>query len=269
MTMHTRRQALHAAAGAALAPLLTRAAAAQTPVPADPWPALAAQVFDGRPIGDGAAALALDAPYRAEDAALVPVGIALTAPALRRVTLLIDQNPSPLAATVEFGPDSGIDRLATRVRVDDYTNIHAVAERDDGALLAVSRFVKAAGGCSAPAATVAAGGPPPGTMRFRLLPDAADAPAGLREARIMIRHPNNSGMQMDQITRLYIPAHFITRLRLWQGERPLIALEGGISLAENPQLRFRFRPDPAAPFLAEAEDNTGARFHAEWPAATA
>jgi sulfur-oxidizing protein SoxY len=269
MTMHTRRQALHAAAGAALAPLLARAAAAQTPVPADPWPALAAQVFDGRPIGDGAAALALDAPYRAEDAALVPVGIALTAPALRRVTLLIDQNPSPLAATVEFGPDSGIDRLATRVRVDDYTNIHAVAERDDGALLAVSRFVKAAGGCSAPAATVAAGGPPPGTMRLRLLPDAPDTPAGLREARIMIRHPNNSGMQMDQITRLYIPAHFITRLRLWQGERPLIALEGGISLAENPQLRFRFRPDPAAPFRAEAEDNTGARFHAEWPAATA
>jgi sulfur-oxidizing protein SoxY len=264
--MRTRRQMLGMGAGAVLAPWLARSAVAETGQD-DPWPALAAQVFDGKPIGDGNAALTLDAPYRAMDAALVPLGIALTASGLRRVTLLIDQNPSPLAATFEFGPASGIDRLATRVRVNDYTNIHAVAERDDGALLAVSRFVKAAGGCSAPASTVAAGGPPLGTMRWRLLPAGNGDPAGLREGQLMIRHPNNSGMQMDQLTRLYIPAHFITRVRLWQGERPLLAVAGGISLAENPEFRIRFRPDGGTLFRAEAEDNTGARFHAEWPAA--
>ena len=264
--MRTRREMLGMGAAAALAPWLARAAAAET-APDDPWPTLAAQVFDGKPIGDGAAVLALAAPYRAMDAALVPIAITLRAPALRRVTLLIDQNPSPLAATFEFGPASGIDRLATRVRVNDYTTIHAVAERDDGALLAVSRFVKAAGGCSAPASTAAAGGPPLGTMRWRLLPAAADESADMRQGQLMIRHPNNSGMQMDQLTRLYIPAHFITRVRLWQGERPLLAVAGGISLAENPEFRIRFRPQGSAAFRAEVEDNTGAKFHAEWPAA--
>ena len=41
----------------------------------DPWPSLAAQIFDGRAIQDGGAVVAIDAPYRAEDAALVPIGI--------------------------------------------------------------------------------------------------------------------------------------------------------------------------------------------------
>ena len=39
----------------------------------------------------------------------------------------------------------------TRVRVDDYTYIHAVAEGPDGMLYAAQRFIKASGGCSAPA----------------------------------------------------------------------------------------------------------------------
>ena len=42
--------------------------------------------------------------------------------------------------------------LSTRIRVDAYTNLHAVAELDDGHLYGAQRFVKAAGGCSAPAA---------------------------------------------------------------------------------------------------------------------
>jgi hypothetical protein len=29
---------------------------------------------------------------------------------------------------------------------------------------------------------------------------------GHREAQLMIRHPNNPGLQMDQISRLYTPA---------------------------------------------------------------
>jgi hypothetical protein len=49
--------------------------AAQAPAHEDPWPSLAAQIFEGRPIQDGSAVVAIDAPYRAEDAALVPVDI--------------------------------------------------------------------------------------------------------------------------------------------------------------------------------------------------
>ena len=66
-----RRTLLAAAALGAIG----RRASAQAPAPQDPWPSLAAQIFDGRTVQDGSAVLAIDAPYRAEDAALVPVGI--------------------------------------------------------------------------------------------------------------------------------------------------------------------------------------------------
>ena len=75
----------------------------------DPWPSLAAQIFDGRAVRDGSAILAIDAPYRAEDAALVPIGIRSLLPAddarrIRGITLVIDENPSPLAAVFSPGP---------------------------------------------------------------------------------------------------------------------------------------------------------------------
>jgi sulfur-oxidizing protein SoxY len=104
-------------------------------------------------------------------------------------------------------------------------------------------------------------------MRFREFPPGNDA-GGRREAQIMVRHPNYSGMQMDQITRLYIPAHFVTKLRMLQGSDLLFAVESGISISENPEFRFSFRPSGAA-FRAEGEDNEGTKFSATWPAAAA
>src|ERR1700722_113315 len=76
-----------------------RHAAAQAPVHEDPWPPLAAQIFNGRTVRDGSAVLAIDAPYRAEDAALVPIGIRSLladddARGIRGITLVIDENPS-------------------------------------------------------------------------------------------------------------------------------------------------------------------------------
>src|SRR3546814_4280108 len=70
---------------------------------------------------------------------------------VRAVTLVIDKNPAPLAAVFRLSPDAGDPGIATRVRVNEYTDIRAVAEMDDGSLRAVSTVVKSAGGCSAPA----------------------------------------------------------------------------------------------------------------------
>jgi sulfur-oxidizing protein SoxY len=244
---------------------------AQAPAPTDPWPALAEQIFGGRTPQDGSAVLAIDAPYRAEDAALVPVGIRnLLPPAdarrIRTITLVIDENPSPLAAVFTSG-DAGIQTLSTRVRVDSYTNVHAAAELSDGSLYAAQRFVKAAGGCSAPAAKLTADSIPLGTMRFRQLPAEASGDPSLREAQLLIRHPNYSGMQMDQVTRLYVPAHFVKSVHIWQGEELLLAVEGGISISENPEFRFDYRPNGATSFHAEMEDSEGTTFRQEWPAA--
>jgi sulfur-oxidizing protein SoxY len=127
--------------------------------------------------------------------------------------------------------------------------------------------VKAAGGCSAPAAKLEAESIPLGTMRFRQFHAETGGDRDTREAQLLIRHPNYSGMQMDQITRLYVPAHFVKSVRVWQGDALLLAVEGGISIAENPEFRFDYRPNGAASFRAEMEDSEGASFRQEWPAA--
>jgi sulfur-oxidizing protein SoxY len=262
-----RRTLLAAAALGAIG----RGAAAQAPVHEDTWPSLAAQIFNGRVVRDGSAILTIDAPYRAEDAALVPVSIRSLlasddARSIRGITLVIDENPSPLAAVFSPGASSGIRSLSTRVRVDSYTNLHAVAELSDGELYAVQRFVKAAGGCSAPAAKQEADAIPLGTMRFRQFAAAPGADLTVREAQLLIRHPNFSGMQMDQVTRLYVPAHFVKTVRVWQGEDLLLAVESGISISENPEFRFDYHPNGATSFRAEMEDSEGQAFTQAWPA---
>ena len=80
----------------------------------------------------------------------------------------------------------------------------------------------------------------------------------------MIRHPNYSGMQMDQLTRLYVPAQFIKSVRIRQGERLLLSIDAGISIAENPSFRFNFRPNGAGIFSAEIEDSEGRLSREEW-----
>ena len=58
----------------------------------------------------------------------------------------------------------------------------------------------------------------------------------------MIRHPNYSGMQMDQLTRLYVPAQFVKSVRIWQGDDLLLSIESGISISENPEIPLRLPP---------------------------
>src|SRR5262249_2865670 len=82
--------------------------AASAAEPADPWPELAREIFNGRDLKDGPGLIAIDMPYRAEDAAIVPVTLRATLPAgdaraVRAITLVIDQNPAPVAATFQVG----------------------------------------------------------------------------------------------------------------------------------------------------------------------
>jgi sulfur-oxidizing protein SoxY len=237
---------------------------------ADPWPELARDIFNGRDVKDGAGMIAIEMPYRAEDAAIVPVTLRATLPpadarAIKAITLVIDQNPAPVAATFRTG--GGVTMISTRVRVDSYTNVHAVAELSDGALYASAVFVKASGGCSAPTAKNAEEAKVSlGQMRFRQFARPADGPiSGPREAQVMIRHPNNSGLQRDQVTLLYVPAFFVRDLRVWQGDELVLAMDGGISISEDPNIRFNYVPNGATRFRVEAVDTDGHVFKGEWP----
>jgi sulfur-oxidizing protein SoxY len=256
---------------AGLLSVMLGASLARAADPYDPWPGLVQDIFQNRPMQDGGGVLAIEMPARAEDAAIVPVTLrSKLSPddsrRVRAITLVIDQNPAPMAARFELGPDANVTEISTRVRVNNYTDVHAVAELSDGELYVVKTYVKASGGCSAPAAKSAdeAKGRL-GQMRYRQFVRAGQGPAsGTREAQIMVGHPNNSGLQMDQVTQLYIPAFFVNELRLWQDDSPVLAIEGGISLSEDPNIRFTYVSRGAKRFRAEARDTDGHLFRNEW-----
>lgn len=210
------------------------------------WSVLRARLFNARPVHDDAAKVALYVPSRAEDAAAVPVTVALGAGFVadaRRLWLIVDRNPVPVAATVDFGEAYragtavGERRLATRIRVDAFSTVRVIVEGADGQLYHASAFVSGAGGCSAPSATQ------DGELRDDAVPfrietreDGNREPAW-RETRLAVRHPNYTGFQRDA-RGAPIAARYVDRIDVRAGGRPLLTLHGGISLADNPTLRF-------------------------------
>ena len=267
--MNLHRRAFIALAGAAAAaPALAQS---NTPVAPEIWADLARDVFKGRALENGAGLVLLDAPYRAEDAAIVPVTFGTTLPAddsrtASRLWLIVDENPAPVAGTFEIGPKSGLTQIATRIRVNQYSNVHVVAELSDGKLYAVEKYVKAAGGCSAPAAKrLDEAEATMGQMRFRDFAAAENVSSRQGDAQFMMRHPNNSGLQMDQVTHLYTPARFVQDLKIFQGDDLVLAMDGGISISEDPNFRFNFTRNGAVAMSARAVDTDGKVFEGRWP----
>ena len=232
------------------------------------WADIRANLYDDAPLlADGI--VAIEAPARAEDAALVPMTVRTALdPAdprhVTEITLIIDENPSPVAATFTLGEEAGVSAISTRVRVNAYTPVHAVAKLSDGSLHVAETFVKASGGCAAPMAK----DPDEalanlGRMKLRWFPTAETPKMSQSLAQLMIRHPNNSGLQFDQISRLYIPAHFVTDLSIRQGDELILRMEGGISISEDPSFRCDFVSN-GEPIHVEATDTEGASFVNEW-----
>ncbi|GAC1624277.1 MAG: quinoprotein dehydrogenase-associated SoxYZ-like carrier [Nevskia sp.] len=264
-----------AAAGFALFAAPTQAdlqsAAASGAVQASPvaiWPKLRTSLFGLRAIDENAdAVIRLEAPKRAEDASTVPIAIRtglMQTPEryIRKLYLLVDNNPSPVAAVFEFTPDSGRADIETRIRIEQYTDVRAVAEMNDGTLYMATHFVKASGGCSAPA------GKDPeeaaknlGRVKFRVEePGSASQPA---IAQLAISHPNSSGLVLDQVTRLYQPAYYVRRVSVSYAGKPVLTAEVDFSISENPNFRFYFLPAAGGELKAEIVDTRDLKFESE------
>jgi sulfur-oxidizing protein SoxY len=254
------------------------AADVQNPmIDGETWADLKGDVVGDAVILDGSALFELDAPYRAHDAATVPIHITQapgSAARIVRLTLVVDENPAPVVAEFELGPAMGHLDFETRVRVNQYSNVRAIVETADGKLWMTGRYVKGAGGCSAPAmkdaeAALAA----TGKMQFKLFQMAgveATPPlpsSGRREAQVMIRHPNYSGMQRDQVTQLFIPAYFVDEIDVFLGDERLFHMVGGISISEDPSFRFSYDGNGATEFRIMARDTDGGRFEKTFPVA--
>lgn len=219
--------------------------------------------FDDRTIRDGAGVISLQAPDRAENAAIVPIRLEAAFPQtperyIRTVTVLIDNNPAPLVGEFRFYPESGQADLAMRVRINTYTQVRAIAETNDGELYMAKHFVRASGGCSAPIGTdIEAALARLGLMRLRLPEVTAGQP---NEVQLNISHPNITGLQMDQLTRHYMPAHFIRRVEITYAGQPILTADTDISISEDPSFRFHFVPQGEGELRAEVFDNRDAHF---------
>ncbi|WP_353476481.1 quinoprotein dehydrogenase-associated SoxYZ-like carrier (plasmid) [Salipiger sp. H15] len=257
------------------ASLACPAFAADTPgvpmIDSPTWEELRPDVTGEAAIAPASGLFTVTAPIRAEDAATVPLHILQTDPSvpIEGAIVVIDENPSPVAGEFTFSPAMAPLDFELRLRVNSYSNIRVIAETPEG-LRMDGRYVKASGGCSAPATKAGAEALAElGRMKLRLFDTGPDQTAAQslprREAQIQIRHPNFSGLQRDQITQLFIPAHFIDHLEVWQGEEQLFAMDGGISISENPAFRFTYADNGAPALTVRATDTEGNHFESELP----
>ena len=232
------------------------------------WRKVRADLFGSRPIAvDDGRQVELQMPGRAADAAVVPLSVRVRPkpgdPRPHKLYLIIDRNPSPIAGIFEFGPGSGTAELETRVRIEEYTWVRAISEAADGSLTIAQRYVKAAGGCSAPAGkSLAERLAGMGQMKWRIDP----APDGASPASVllMIRHPNNSGLAMDQLTRLYDPPYYVRNVRVMRGQEVVMIAEVDFSISENPAFRFTIRPG-AEKLKATVTDSSDRVFESTGP----
>ena len=119
------------------------------------WPQAA---FEAKGVADAVKALGagapqeskdvtLNAPDIAENGAVVPVGCACALAGVKRLALLVEKNPTTLAAVFEVN-DALEPSFATRVKMAQTSNVYAVALMADGRALFAQKEVKVTlGGC--------------------------------------------------------------------------------------------------------------------------
>jgi len=172
---------------------------------------------------------------------------------IEKLYLIVDQNPIPTAAIFEMSPSRGSLHLETRLRIEKFTYIRAVAQMSDGELFMDQRWVEVKGGCSAPAGKNAGIDPLLGKMKFKLdkYKNSFKDADGKRTFRVeldqpnllkvQVRHPNESAMASDLDANAN--PNFIQKIRVGFNEEELISAEVNFSISDNPAFMFHFSPE--------------------------
>ena len=219
-------------------------------------------------IMDGSDFMILKTPYRALDAAIVPISINFLKDQspndyIRHLTIVVDENPSPIVGKFKFSPKVGNASFSTRVRIDKYTYVRAIAENNKGEKYMVSNFVKAAGGCSAPSlADMDSVMERLGKMKMKFIKTSKGTDK-INKAKFLISHPNFSGLQFNQLTRSEIPAHFINFVRIEQDGNLIFEASPDISLSEDPSFTFNYLNSGGA-LSVKVNDSEGNSFSDEF-----
>ena len=248
------------------------------------WDDVSSMLFGERlMISAGEELVALNIPYRTTDDRRTEMGATISAPAgqkIRSVYLVIDENPMPVSAVFEMARPIEDFTFSASMRLNGPSGIHIVLETDTGALFVSEGFTKTSGlgACAAPPGT-----DPQialktlGQMDLKVV--HSDAPAldnlltvsdaaplqtdSTLSATLRFDHPSHSGLQMDQITLLYLPARFIETVDVAVDETPWFTMTGSISLSENPTLTLEL-PKDAELMTVRMTDTEGATFLREF-----
>lgn len=265
-----RRHALQGLAALAMVPTLAPATAFAAPgglpsathdASSPEWERLASRLFPGKTLQPGQGVVQLIAPLRAAYGASVPVKVVSKLPQqperyVRKLYLVVDKNPSQLAAVLDLTTEVGQADFETRLRVDEYSHVRVVSELSDGSLHTDSRYVKTSGGCSAPPNRDA-----PHLIGKTMLKLAGevrmDQPVA---ADVTVLHPNDTGFELNQQTVMYIPPHFVRSIRVSYAGRKVFDAELDFSVSENPTLRFNFVPHGKGELRADVTDTKDAQF---------
>lgn len=265
--MRCARLTLALAAGLALTASVDPASAGKA------WDEIQSGVFAGRTIQPAGVIVELNAPFRPLDQRAVPIDVEARfadGRSVRGITLIVDENPSPVAARFEFGGKREHVHLATKLRLNAGTDVRAIVEASDGQLYMADKFVRFAGGqaaCSAPPS----GSPEEiaanmGKMTFEPLSKKEVAATEIEpRARLKIMHPNHTGMVLDQLTLLYVPLRILTELEVKQGDERVFAMQGSMTMAQDPVIDFDYRTNGATALHVEARDSDGASWARDFP----
>ena len=178
-----------------------------------PGRSCATLLFADRPIQDGAGVIALDAPVRAYDAAVVPLTITALMPQTARA---LHQDPAPRDRP-QPGADRGRVPSDARQRHRDHRDpgadqrVHPRPRRSPRPATASSTWRAASSRRPAAARrrrsrTATAALARLGQMKLKHGRSASGEP---NQVQLLISHPNYTGMQMDQLSRNWIPPHYV------------------------------------------------------------
>src|SRR5882724_2664009 len=220
------------------------------------WEKLRDKMFGARHVDATSGRVQLLVPLRAAYGASVPVKIISRLPQtahlyVKRLYIVVDKNPSPVAAVFDLTTEVGQADLETRLRVDEYSHVRVVSELSNGELHTDSRYVKVSGGCSAP----------PNRDQLNLIGKTLlKLPEGVKmnaptAVDLQVVHPNDTGFELNNVTVMFIPPHFVRSIKVTYGETRIFEAELDFSISENPAFRFNFVPHGAGELKAEVEDS--------------
>lgn len=214
------------------------------------WDNVKTELYGDRNLKDGSDMIAIDAPYRTRDDARTQIAAQVAAPrglSIGKVTVILDENPMPVSAVFELDKPQASFYFDVTMRVNGPTPLRVVAETTDGQLFVSDSFVKTSGSgaCAAPPGTdpemalatlgnmtLDVGSAVP-TLSATAL---ANLEARLRKLDVDIQHPSHSGMQMDQISMLFIPLRYVETVEIDLDGGGYVDVTGSISLSENPRV---------------------------------